>query len=81
MPTALNALARPKSITFGTGLSSCSVTSRLLGFRSRWMIPFWCACCTAEQICTNRFRRSLMFSRQASQYSVSGRPLTSSITK
>ena len=34
------ALATPKSITFGTGLSSRIVSSTLLGLRSRWMIPF-----------------------------------------
>ena len=59
VPTASRALARPKSITLGTGRPSCSVTRRLLGFKSRWMIPFWWACWTAEQICTKRSRRSL----------------------
>ena len=38
------ALAMPKSITFGTGLSSYRATSTLLGLMSRWMTPFWCAC-------------------------------------
>ena len=50
------ALAMPKSITFGTGTPSCSVTSTLDGFRSRWMTPFWCACCTAWQTGTNRLQ-------------------------
>ena len=27
------------------------------GFRSRWMIPFWCACCTAWQTGTNSSSR------------------------
>ena len=43
------ALATPKSITLTTGRPSCSVTSTLVGLRSRWMIPFWWACCTAWQ--------------------------------
>ena len=38
----LVALARPKSITLGTGLSSWASTRMLEGLRSRWMIPFWC---------------------------------------
>ena len=46
------ALAIPKSITLGTGSPSCIVTRILEGLRSRWMIPFWCACCTAWQTCT-----------------------------
>ncbi len=37
---ALVALAMPKSITFGTGLPSCSVTMTLDGLMSRWMTPF-----------------------------------------
>jgi hypothetical protein len=41
------ALAMPKSITLTIGLSSCSVTRILEGFRSRWIIPFWWACWTA----------------------------------
>ena len=32
------------SITLGTGVASCSVTSTFDGFRSRWITPFWCAC-------------------------------------
>ena len=51
------ALATPKSITFGTGLPSYSATSTFVGLRSRWMIPFWWACCTAWQTCTNSSSR------------------------
>ncbi len=36
-------VGRPKSITFGTGRSSWLSTRMFRGFRSRWMIPFWCA--------------------------------------
>ena len=43
----------PKSITFGTGTPSCSVTRMFDGLRSRWMMPFWCACCTAWQTVMN----------------------------
>ena len=43
------ALATPKSMTLGTGLSSWRVTRMLEGFRSRWMMPFWWACWTAWQ--------------------------------
>ena len=53
------ALATPKSMTLGIGRPSTSVTSTLLGFRSRWMIPFWWACCTAWQTATNNSRRAL----------------------
>ena len=28
------------------------------GLRSRWMMPFWCACSTASQICVKSVRRS-----------------------
>src|SRR5215204_3260063 len=48
----------PKSMTLGTGLSSCSVTSTLPGLRSRWMTPFWCACCTARHTWMNSSSRS-----------------------
>ena len=34
------ALATPKSITFGTGLSSYSATRTFDGLMSRWMMPF-----------------------------------------
>ena len=55
------ALASPKSMTLGTGTPSWLSTRMFVGFRSRWMIPFWCACCTAEQI----WRKSSSRSRQA----------------
>ena len=45
----LRALATPKSITFATGLPSSSVTMMFDGFKSRWITPFWWACCTALQ--------------------------------
>ena len=75
------ALATPKSMTLGVGRPSTSVTSTLLGFRSRWMIPFWWACCTAWQTATNNSSRARTESRWRSQYSVIGTPFTSSITK
>src|SRR5262245_56228960 len=75
------ALATPKSITFGTGLSSYIVTRMLDGLRSRWMTPLWCACCTAWQTGTNSSSRCRGVSLLASQYSVIGTPWTSSITK
>ena len=52
------ALAMPKSITLGTGTPSMSVTRMFDGLRSRWMIPFWWACCTAWQTRTNSSSRS-----------------------
>src|SRR5437868_3769693 len=68
-PTAVNivrsvsfwavALATPKSITLGTGLPSYRAMRTLLGFRSRWMTPFWWACCTAWQTGMNSSRRSV----------------------
>ena len=75
------ALATPKSITFGTGLPSIIVTRMFAGLRSRWTIPFWCACCTAWQIGTKSSSRSRGVSLASSQNLFSGRPLTSSITK
>jgi hypothetical protein len=42
-----SALASPKSITLTRGWPSTSVMRTLLGLRSRWTIPFWCACSTA----------------------------------
>ena len=39
------------------GLARLS-TRMLLGFRSRWTIPFWCACSTASQIRANSSSRS-----------------------
>ena len=63
----LVALARPKSITLGTGLPSWLSTRMFVGLRSRWMIPFWCACCTAEQIWRKSVSRSGRPSRCWSQ--------------
>ena len=54
----LVALAMPKSITFGTGTPSCSVTRMFDGLMSRWMMPFWCACWMAWQTWMNRSSRS-----------------------
>src|SRR5215471_16776664 len=51
------ALATPKSITFGTGRPSYGATNTFDGFRSRWITPFWCACCTAWQTGTKSSRR------------------------
>jgi serine/threonine protein kinase len=47
------ALATPKSIIRGIGFPSTSHTRIFEGFRSRWMIAFWCACCTPSQTWTN----------------------------
>ena len=38
---------------FGTGNPSRSLTRMLDGFRSRLMMPFWCACCTPSHTCKN----------------------------
>ena len=70
----------PKSITFGTGLPSAIVTRMFDGFRSRWITPFWCACCTAWQTC-GTVRAAFGGEPVVSQNSVSGMPRTSSITK
>ena len=43
-------------MTLGTGLPSWLSTRMLDGLRSRWMTPFWWACWTAEQTCTNRLQ-------------------------
>ena len=71
----------PKVIDFGVGRPSTSVTSTLAGLRSRWMTPFWWACCTAWHTDTNNRSRASTGSRCRSQYSVSGTPRTSSMTK
>ena len=60
-------LATPKSITLATGPPSPRVTSTLEGFRSRWMTPFWWACCTARHTRTNSSSRSATESRSRSQ--------------
>ena len=75
------ALATPKSITLGTGLSSYMVTRTFDGLMSRWMIPFWCACWIAWQTGTNSSRRSRGVSWASSQNLVIGTPCTSSMTK
>ena len=75
------AFAMPKSITLGTGVPSCSVTSTFDGFRSRWITPFWCACWTARQTARNNASRSLVVIRLRSQYCVIGAPSMYSITK
>ena len=77
----VSALATPKSITFGTGLPSWMATSTFVGLMSRWMTPFWWACCTAEQTATNSPSRSRIDKCSSSQYFVIGTPLTSSIAK
>ena len=51
------------------------------GFRSRWMMPFWCACWTAWQTGMNSSSRWRGVSLASSQYFVSGTPLISSMTK
>ena len=54
-----SAFATPKSITFAWSfLSSPRVTSTFDGFRSRWMMPFVCACCTASHTCVKSSSRS-----------------------
>ena len=61
------ALATPKSMTLGVGRPSTSVTNTFDGFKSRWMIPFWWACCTAWHTETNnssRARSGIRFSSQ-----------------
>ena len=52
------ALATPKSMTFGTGLSSIQRDRTLFGLISRWMIPFWWACWIAWQTGTKSSSRS-----------------------
>jgi hypothetical protein len=61
------AFATPKSITFGVGRPSTSVTSTLPGLRSRWITPFWWAWWTARHTCTNSSRRPFTDSRFWSQ--------------
>jgi hypothetical protein len=52
-----SALATPKSITFTIGVVSCREISTFVGLRSRWMMAFWWACCTAWQTETNNASR------------------------
>ena len=75
------ALAMPKSITFGMGTPSWSVTRMLDGLRSRWMMPFWCACWIAWQTCENSSSRWAVDRLYWSQKSVILTPRTSSMTK
>ncbi|HEX5050202.1 MAG TPA: hypothetical protein VFZ65_00390 [Planctomycetota bacterium] len=75
------AFARPKSMILTCRRPPSSPTSTLLGLRSRCTTPFWCACCTAAQTCCTSRSRSASGSLFCSQYSLSGWPLTSSMTK
>ena len=43
----LMALATPKSMILGIALSPSVETRILDGLMSRWIMPFWCAWCTA----------------------------------
>src|SRR5438094_451633 len=52
-----SALATPKSMTLTTGTPSCGAIRMLDGFKSRWMTPLVCACCTAWQTLMNRSSR------------------------
>jgi hypothetical protein len=56
------ALASPKSMMRGTGLPSTSTTRMFAGFRSRWMMAFWCACCTPSQAWMKSSSRSAILS-------------------
>ena len=75
------ALATPKSMILGTGRPSSTATRMFDGLMSRWMMPFWWACCTPSQTCMKSFNRSPVLRRWTSLYSVSGTPLTYSMTK
>ncbi len=61
------ALATPKSMILGTGSPSWTVTSTFEGLRSRWMIPFWCACWTPSQTWMKSLSRSRVSSWCRSQ--------------
>jgi hypothetical protein len=52
------ALASPKSMMRGIGFPSTSITRMLAGFKSRWMMAFWCACCTPSDAWMNNSKRS-----------------------
>ena len=75
------ALAIPKSIIFGTGTPSLTVTRMLEGLISRWMTPFWCACWMAWHTWVNNLSRSAVGTLFSSQNSVILMPRTSSMTK
>ena len=52
------ALAMPKSMIFGWAFPSTSETRMFEGFRSRWMMAFWCACWTPSHTSMNSLSRS-----------------------
>jgi hypothetical protein len=52
-------MAMPKSMMIGAASPSTSRTSTLDGLRSRWMMPFWCACWTPWQMRSNSTMRAL----------------------
>ena len=54
-------------ITFGTGFPSYRQTRMFDGLRSRWMMPFWWACCTAWQTGMNSSSRCRVVSWCSSQ--------------
>jgi hypothetical protein len=66
----LVALANLKSITFGTGSSSCKSTRMFEGFKSRWLIAFWSGCWTVEQTWPNTASRAGSSRRCRWHYSV-----------
>jgi hypothetical protein len=39
---------------FATAVRRRVATSTLPGLRSRWITPFWCACCTPAQTCSEQ---------------------------
>ena len=59
--------ARTTAFAAASDPLSAALTSTLPGLRSRWMIPFWCACCTAWQTGMNSSSRSRGVSRRSSQ--------------
>jgi hypothetical protein len=58
---------RTLTVMRGVGLPSTSTTRMFDGFRSRWMVAFWCACCTPSQTRMNNCSRSRMLNFFASQ--------------
>ncbi|OHE79235.1 MAG: hypothetical protein A2X76_09180 [Lysobacterales bacterium GWF1_69_6] len=65
----------------GSGRPSTTDTRMLPGLRSRWITPFWCACCTPSQTRMKSSRRSRSGSDCCSQKLVSGLPSMNSIAK
>ena len=61
------AFAMPKSITFATGRPSCVATRMFDGFKSRWTMPFWCACWTASHTSVNSASRASIDNASRSQ--------------